>query len=129
MNDTDPGRFEDVLKSLIRSGVREIEIETDDGEVFVHPITGSTSVAVARYSGVSSIAQIDKVLIMLKRERSLVVDGVDHRLHVTAPEGLSEDSWLIRVKDGRTRPSSRTADPRHASCGAGAAPRVADAHG
>lgn len=33
------------------------------------------------------------------------------------------------LKGARTMPSSRTADPRHASCGAGAAPRVAAAHG
>ena len=43
--------------------------------------------------------------------------------------GRHADEKIRASEERRTMPSSRTADPRHASCGAGVAPRVAAAHG
>jgi hypothetical protein len=100
------------------------------------PLSNSLDKGVALISGMFAGNLLDVPLAMYdaSHERVIVVgprwqvDYMTKQYVATLPPWL-RDVECSKHRRHRTMPSSRTADPRHASCGAGAAPRVAAAHG
>jgi LexA DNA binding domain len=90
----------DICDWACSRGADSLEVEFEDGRLFVYARSGDTSVSIADFEGSQSDARelLDNLYSAARRPAGAMIAGHPSKLHVSIGESFGEDTFTVTIK-------------------------------